>query len=59
MGNAGAEAAATAVSGAVEDGPGAAAEVGTEKASGMTTATGKIPMPALEAAKRCAEETSV
>ena len=48
MGNAGAEAAATAVSGAVEDGPGAAAEVGTEKASGMTTATGKIPMPALE-----------
>jgi len=43
MDNAGVEAATAG--GAAEDGPGAAAEAGTEEASGVTTATGKIPMP--------------
>jgi len=46
MGNAGAE--ATAAGGAAE-GPGAAADAGTEEASGVTTATDMIPMPASEA----------
>jgi len=54
MDNAGAEAAATAAGGAAEDGPGAAAEAGTDEASGVTRETGRIPMAASEAAAAAA-----
>jgi len=36
----------TAAGGAAEDGPGAAADAGTEAASGVTSATDRIPIPA-------------
>ena len=50
MGNAGTVAAAVVAVGEAEDGLGGMVEAGAEKASGVTTATDRIPMPAPEVA---------
>ena len=46
MGNASEETARMRAGGAAEDGHGAVADAGTEKASGVTTTTDRVPMPA-------------